>query len=241
MNCDRHDVLFDGSHPLPSNYRAYRQSVHARLVRILRQNPGCRFLEIGVGPTFRQERFRAIDDLGIQYVGSDFEHVCAERRADLAAAGVADQTIAFLGNASGTYLFNLIRLARNRETFDIVYLDDSHSIYVDLAAAIAAVRLLKPGALFLFDDVRFCFGRRHLIRTTTQYADANENGRLTEDEASEPHVTIILRDYLIPYSALTWSGRGRTLIGSPSERPNLLRGCGSNASPAISLFNRRLQ
>lgn len=41
----------------------------------------------------------------------------------------------------------------------------SHSIYVDLAAAIAAVRLLRPGALFLFDDVRFSFGRRRLIPT----------------------------------------------------------------------------
>lgn len=52
-----------------------RHSVHSRLLQIL-QNPGCRFLEIGVGPTFRQERFRAIDDLGIHYVGLDFEHVC---------------------------------------------------------------------------------------------------------------------------------------------------------------------
>lgn len=143
MNGDRHDVLFDGSHPPPSDYRAYRQSVHARLVQILQQNPGCRFLEIGVWPTFRQERFRIIDELGIHYVGLDFEHVCVQRRADLAAAGIADRNITFLGNASGTYLFNLIRLARSRETFDVIYLDGSHSIYVDLAAAFAAVRLLS--------------------------------------------------------------------------------------------------
>lgn len=198
MNGDLHDVLFDGSHPLPSNYQAYRQSVHTRLVKILRQNPGCRFLEIGVGPAFRQERFRAINDLGIHYVGLDFEHVCAERRAYLANAGIADRNITFLGNSSGTYLFNLIRLARNRDTFDIIYLDGSQSMYVDFAAAIAAVRLLKPAAFFLFDDVKFSFGRRRLIPTTTQYADANETRQLTEDEASEPHVTIIIRDYLIP-------------------------------------------
>lgn len=30
---------------------------------------------------------------------------------------------------------------------------------------------------------------------TTQYAGASENGQSTEDEASEPHVTILLRDY----------------------------------------------
>lgn len=143
------------------------------------------------GPTLRQERFRAINELDIRYVGLEFEHVCAERRADLAAAGIADRNITFLGNPSGTYLFSLIRVARKRETFDIVYLDGSHSIYVDLAAGIAAVRLLRPGALFLFDDVRFSFGRRRLIPITTQYADANEAKQLTEDEASEAHVTII--------------------------------------------------
>lgn len=108
MNGDRHDVLFDGSDPPPSDYRAYRQSVHVRVVQILRRNPGCRFLEIGVGPTLSQERFRAIDEPDIRYVGLDLEHVCAERRADLARAGIADRNITFLGNPSGTYLFNLI-------------------------------------------------------------------------------------------------------------------------------------
>lgn len=223
MNCDRHDVLFDRSHPLPSNYRAYRQSVHARLVKILRQNPACRFLEIGVGPTFRQERFRAINELGIHYVGLDFEHVCAERRADLAAAGIADRNIIFLGNPAGTYLFNLIRFSRNRQTFDIIYLDGSHSIYVDLAAAIAAVRLLKPGALFLFDDVRFCFGRRHLIQTTAQYADADEAKQLSEDEAGEAHVTIIIRDYLIPLFSFEveryWSDPDWIVLRAPRSAP----------------------
>lgn len=150
-----------------------------------------------------------------------------------------DRNITFLGNAAGAFLFNLIRLARNRETFDIVYLDGHHSIYVDLAAAIAAVRLLRPSALFLFDDVRF-LGRRHLIQTTAQHADANEAKQLTEDEPGEAHVTIIIRHYLIPCSALKWSGRGRILIGSRSERQNLLRGCSFDGSPAIGLRDRRL-
>lgn len=63
MNCDRHDVHLTGAILYPAT--------------ILRQNPGSRFLEIGVGPTFRQERFRAINDFGIHHVGLDFEHVCA--------------------------------------------------------------------------------------------------------------------------------------------------------------------
>lgn len=223
MNSERHDVLFDGNHPLPSNYRAYRHSVQARLVQLLRQNPGCRFLEIGVGPTLRQERFRAINELDTRYVHLDFEHVCAQRRADLAKARIADRNITFLGNTSGTYLFNLIRLARNRETFDIIYLDGSHSIYVDLAAAVAAIRLLRPGALFLFDDVRFCLGRRRLIPTTTQYADASEAKQLTEDEASEAHVTIIIRDYLIPLFGFeverSWSDPDWIALRAPRSAP----------------------
>lgn len=223
MNVDRHDVLFDGSHPPPSDYRAYRQSVHMRLLQILRQNPGRRFLEIGVGPTFRQERFRVIDELGIHYVGLDFADVCAERRADLARAGIADQNISFLGNPSGTYLFNLITLARIRKTFDIVYLDGSHSIYVDLAAAIAAVRLLKPGALFLFDDVRFSFGKRHLIESTAQYADGEVTKQLSKDEANEAHVTIIIRDYLIPLFGFeverSWSDPDWIALRAPNSAP----------------------
>lgn len=129
-------------------------------------------------------------------MGLDFERVCAQPRADLAASASPIETSPS-GNPSGTYLFNLIRLARTREAFDIIDLDGNCSIYVDLGASIAAVRLLTPGALFLFDDVRFCFGRRHLIQTTNQYADADEVGHLSEDEVSEPHVTIIIRDYLI--------------------------------------------
>lgn len=172
---------------------------------IVGQHPGCRFLEIGVGPTFRQERFRANNEFGIQYVGLDFEHVCAERRADLTAAGIADQNIAFLGNPSATYLFNLIKLTRNRETFDIIYLDGSHSIYVDLAAAIAAVRLSRPGALFLFDDVRFCFGRRRSIPTTAQYADANEAKQLSEEEAQRTSRHDHHPGLSDSFSALWWS------------------------------------
>lgn len=233
MNEDRHDVLFDGSHPPPSDYQASRQSVHARLVQILRQKPGCRFLEIGVGPTFRQERFRAINELDIRYVGLDFEHVCVQRRADLAARGIADRNIIFLENASGTYPFNLISLGRNREIFDIVYLNGSHSIYVDLAATIAAVRLLRPGALFLFDDVRFSFGRRRLIPTTTQYADANKAKRLTENEASEAHVSIIIRDYLIPLFGFEVERSWSDPDWIASERLGPLRGCGFDGSPTI--------
>ncbi|OAF08756.1 hypothetical protein AYJ54_14005 [Bradyrhizobium centrolobii] len=198
MDLQCRDELFDSSHPLPSHCRAYRQSVQHRLLHILRQNPGCRFLEIGVGSTFRKERFKTIDDLGINYVGLDVEHVCAARRADLSTAGIVNRDIRLLGNYVGTYLFNLIRLARRQETFDIIYLDGSHSIYVDLAAATAAVRLLKPGALFLFDDVRFTFGSGELIRTAARCADRAESKQLTEEEANEPHVAIIIRDYLIP-------------------------------------------
>ncbi len=186
----------------------------ARLVQVLRQNPGCRFLEIGVGPSLG----------AVQGLCGSGLRTCLRPTPGRSGGGRhRDRNITFLGNPSGTYLFNLIRLARKRETFEIVYLDGSHSIYVDLAAAIAAVRLLRPGALFLFDDVRFCFGRKHLIQTTTQYADANESKQLTQDEASEPHVTIIIRDYLVPLFSFeverSWSDPDWIALRAPRSAP----------------------
>ncbi|MGY8669321.1 hypothetical protein Q3C01_44275 [Bradyrhizobium sp. UFLA05-109] len=223
MNVDHQDLLLGDRHPLPANYRAYRQLVQSRLLHILREHPRCRFLEIGVGSTFRHDRFKTIDDLGIEYVGLDFEHVCAKRRADLAAAGIANRDIRFIGNIVGTYLYNLIRLARHRETFDIIYLDGNHSIYVDLAAAIASVRLLKPGALFLFNDVRCAFGNRGLIHAKGRYADREATKELTEDEASEPHVMIIIRDYVIPLFGFaverSWSDPNWIALRAPKVAP----------------------
>lgn len=84
-------------------------------------------------------------------------------------------------------------------------------------------RLLTPGALFLFGDVRFSFGRKHLIQTTTQYADASEAKQLTENEAGEPHVTIIIRDYLVPLFSFSversWSGPDWIALGAPKSAP----------------------
>ncbi|MFK4529337.1 hypothetical protein ABIF90_007318 [Bradyrhizobium japonicum] len=126
-----------------------------------------------------------------------------------------NRNIRFWGNYLGTYLFNLVRLARHYESFDIIYLDGDHSLYGDFAAAIAAVRLLKPGGLFLFGDVRFAFGSRELAQATFR-----RTKQLTEDEANEPHVLIIIREYLIPlFSFLKLSTRCRIPIGSHSELP----------------------
>ncbi|MET4072002.1 hypothetical protein ABID58_006826 [Bradyrhizobium sp. S3.2.6] len=222
MSVGRPDVLFDVNHPRPNNYCAYRQSVQTRLLHILRENPGCRFLEIGVGPILRQEQFKTIDELRIEYVGLDFEHICAKHRIDLAAASIANRNIRFLGNVVGTYLFNLIRLMRHGEAFDIIYLDGNHSIYVDLAAAIAAVRLLKPRGLLLFNDVRFAFGQTELNQKTA-LAHIAKTKELTEDEANEPHVTIIIREYLIPMFGFeverSWSDPDWIVLRAPSSAP----------------------
>lgn len=79
-----------------------------------------------------------------------------------------------------------------------------------------------------------------MIPTTTQYADANEAKQLTEDEASEAHVSIIIRDYLIPLFGFeverSWSDPDWIAL----ERPGPLRGCGFDGSPMIGLLDRRL-
>lgn len=62
-----------------------------------------------------------------------------------------------------------------------------------------------------------------MIQITAQYADANEAGQLTEDEASEAHVTIIIRDYLIPLFGFeverSWSDPDWIALRAPNSAP----------------------
>lgn len=182
----------------PDRYRAHRKMVGARLIKILATIPGGAFLEIGVGPRLKTERFSLMSDLSIRYTGLDFQRICEARRADLHATGLAGNNFRFIGNRSGTYLFNLIRLGRAGERFDIAYLDGSHSLNVDFAAAVATVPLVKPGGLFLFDDVRFTFATKQLIPSTEMYVDDGIEDCYEPSEMAEPHVKIIVYEYMIP-------------------------------------------
>lgn len=62
-----------------------------------------------------------------------------------------------------------------------------------------------------------------MIQTTTRYADADEAKQLAEDEASEPHVTIIVRDYLIPLFSFeverSWSDPDWIALRAPKSAP----------------------
>jgi hypothetical protein len=185
-------------HLEPDRYRAHRDVVANRLLEVLATVPGGSFLEIGVGPRLKVDRFQRMRELGIRYTGLDFEEVCIARRADLRAAGLDEGAIRFLGNRCGTYLFNLVRLGRAGERFDVVYLDGSHSLNTDFPAAVAAIRLLKPGALFLFDDLRFTFATKHLIPSTERYVDDGVAEGYDGIEAAEAHIRIIVEEYMIP-------------------------------------------
>lgn len=99
-------------------------------------------------------------------------------------------------------------MVRNRQAFAIGYLTGHHSILVDLAVVTAAVRLLKLGALFRFDDVRCSRGRRGLIQTTAQYADAKETRQLSENRLAKLASRVIIRYDSSVY--LEVARRGRT-------------------------------
>lgn len=79
-----------------------------------------------------------------------------------------------------------------------------------------------------------------MIPTTTQYADADETRQLTEDEASEPHVTIIIRDYLIPLFSFeverSWSDPDWIALRAPKAAPWMR----IDDSVTIGLRDRRL-
>lgn len=62
-----------------------------------------------------------------------------------------------------------------------------------------------------------------MVQSTAQYADADESRQLTEDEAHEPHVMIIIRDYLIPLFSFeverSWSDPDWIALRTPKSAP----------------------
>ncbi|QQN65483.1 hypothetical protein JIR23_07020 [Bradyrhizobium diazoefficiens] len=62
-----------------------------------------------------------------------------------------------------------------------------------------------------------------MIQTAARYADADEAKQLTEDEANEAHVTIIIRDYLIPLFSFeverSWSDPDWIALRTPRSAP----------------------
>lgn len=182
--------------PLPEHHR---RMANRSLESILSRRPGGNFLEVGLGDVFRPRRAQVIADNNIKYVGLDFEQVCASHRAQSDEKGPSGFAAEYRGNSAGTYLYNLIRLRREGWRFDVIYLDGHHTLYVDFPAAIACVPLLKDNGYLVFDDVEWRMkDKEENLSQSEFYSGVYDFGAYTEEEKNEPHIRIIVEEYMLP-------------------------------------------
>lgn len=176
-----------------------RNNIQEKLVRAIRRKRGGQLLEIGLGPKVRIARHKVINKVGISYTGLDFKNVCEMHANKLKDKNLYTELVEFIPNECGSYLYNLVRLQREGRQFDLVYLDGHHTLLTDMAAAFAVLPLLKPGALFILDDVEFTLANKESDLTRSEFYRSIYNfSDYTEDEKKEAHIGVILYEYLLP-------------------------------------------
>jgi predicted O-methyltransferase YrrM len=117
--------------------------------------------------------------------------------------GLPIEHLTYMGNDVGTYLYNLIRLKRYGKKYDLIYLDGHHTLYVDFAAAMACLPLLKPGGYFALDDVTWTLAKKEeSLKTNEFYSMLYDFSQYTEEEKQEPHIGLIIQEYLEPFFGL---------------------------------------
>jgi SAM-dependent methyltransferase len=171
---------------------------------LLAQNPGGSFLEIGIGLTPNIERFRVMATNAIAYTACDFVHVCDMHAQRIRDAAVANVNIRFLGNsARGSYSWTLFELLQKGETFDIIYLDGHHTFYVDAPALMLAHLLLKPGGIFMLDDITWtlAFGRSVRLKSFQEWrffrGVYDSSSQYDARQQQLPHIGIMAQTILI--------------------------------------------
>ncbi len=180
-----------------------RKLVMLNVMKLLERVRGGEFLEIGIGPKVRAKRIRAMRELNIHYVGLDFQVECDRRFAEIKQRGLPTEHLEFIGNECGTYLYNLIRLKRAGRKFDFIYLDGHHTLYVDMAAAFACIPLLKPGGYLAFDDMTWTLAsKEESLKSSEYYSGIYDFSLYTEVEKQEPHIKVIVDEYIIPMFGL---------------------------------------
>lgn len=170
---------------------------------LLDEHRGSTFLEVGLGPTPNLERMQLISECQIAYTGCDFEDVCKAHKESLAAAGFATSSVRLVPNPVGTYSWSLFELMERGEQFDLIYVDGSHTFYVDLPAFAIADQLLRPGGSILIDDIDFTISLllQDMIssfRTWRFYRRKYDFNEYDRHQQGIPHIRKIAEGFLIP-------------------------------------------
>lgn len=110
---------------------------------------------IGIGAT-SVEITKRLRDMDSFYFFS-FEQDVKELYDDLKGADYCKCKLYPMGNSTATYDSYSWKLSslclENEMIFDLVYLDGAHSFFHDALATVLLKRLIKPGGIFVFDDV----------------------------------------------------------------------------------------
>ena len=172
------------------------------LLDIIAQNKGSSFLEIGIGPVPNMKRAQLLVDCKIKYTGCDWASACEKYNLKLKAGGVR-HAFEFLPNERGNYTWTLFELMRNNRTFDIIYLDGSHTFYIDLPAACLSDALLKPGGCLILDDIDWSLeDLKSMLKKDFHgwyfYRKMYNFAEYTKEQRQAFHIKMIAEDYLMP-------------------------------------------
>lgn len=183
--------------------KGWRGLTEKRLKLLLEKISTGKFLEVGMGPNVRLDRAKHIKELEISYTGLDYTDVCEMHKKSFIENNI-NGSFRFVKNNRGNYLYNLIKLHRKKEKFDLIYVDGHHTMYIDFAAAMACLPLLKAGSYIAFDDVRWCLSEKELsLKENPFYKSIYDFDLYEEDEKKDRHIGIIIKDYLLPYYNLS--------------------------------------
>jgi SAM-dependent methyltransferase len=121
--------------------------------RCLAIKQGGAFLEVGIGYNPNPTRISHMVQNRVAYTGLDLSIVCERHRPMLQTASHQGLAFRLIGNRAGSYLYNLVDLVRAGETFDLIYFDGHHTMYVDAGPMAIAAGLLRPDGIFVVDDI----------------------------------------------------------------------------------------
>ena len=121
---------------------------------------------IGVGAT-AIEIVRSLDENDTYYM-FDFEDNVQELKTDLEQLDFFRTTIYAYGNSYQTYdsyawtLAKLWQESKDKELFDVIYLDGAHSLFHDGLACCLLKKLCKRGGVLFLDDIdwTYCVSER---------------------------------------------------------------------------------
>jgi predicted O-methyltransferase YrrM len=133
---------------------------NALFERCLAIKRGGSFLEIGIGYNPNPVRIKDMLANGVRYTGLDLSVVCDRHRSVLETATRYGLSYRLIGNRAGSYLYNIVDLARAGETFDLIYFDGHHTMYVDAGPLVIAAGLLAPDGIFVVDDIDWSLSMR---------------------------------------------------------------------------------